>query len=100
MTPVEEDGVDEMLIGLLTAVALVRDKELVVLIALTLVGEVEALEVVVSEEVEVATLTLIEDEDAVPATTKISFCAPATHPIPALYPGLTPAGGLTLSPVA
>ena len=102
------EDVDEMLIGLLTAVALERDADVppLVLTALTLLGDedtdascVETLELGVGEEAEVASMELGTEETPA-AETKMSFCAPAAHPMPLLYPGLTPFGGETLLPVA
>ena len=102
VAPAEEEDVEDMLIGLLTGVALESDIERVVLTALTLESD-EAEDAIETEELEeevaVTTLALTVDEAAV-VETKISSYAPPTQPIPALYPGLTPSGGSTLSSVA
>ena len=98
-----------MLIGLLTAVALEREADmllLLLLMALTLVDDdgrdalgAETFVPEVEEEVEVAKLE-VDTEEVPGAETKISTCAPGAHPIALLYPGLTPFGGETLLPVA
>lgn len=43
---------------------------------------------------------VVEVLELVGAEIKISSCAPGAHPMPALYPGLTPLGGETLFPAA
>lgn len=108
------EDVVEMLMGLLTAAAVEREADMVLLllllppvfVALMLVDDdgrdaagVEILELKVEEAVEVVSRKL-DAEDAPGAETKISFCAPGAHPMPLLYPGLTPFGGETLLPVA
>ena len=107
------EDVVEMLMGLLSAVAVEREVEIMLLllllppvfVALMLVDDsrdaagVEILELKVEEAVEVVSRKL-DAEDAPGAETKISCCAPGAHPMPLLYPGLTPFGGETLLPVA
>jgi hypothetical protein len=57
--------------------------------------EFEFMDVVVLDMAEV-----VEVLELIGAETKISSCAPGAHPMPELYPGLTPLGGETLFPVA
>jgi hypothetical protein len=69
---------------------------LVISLAVAKTGvELALMDVVVLDAAEV-----VEVFELTGAEIKISSCAPGAHPMPELYPGLTPLGGETLFPVA